>query len=345
MITAHGVLTLSGFGLKVRVERGHLLIEDGAYFERTEMRLPRVRHGLRRLVVIGSDGFITISALRWLAEQISAFVMLNRNGTVLGVVGPTSPADARLRRAQHKAAESGLALRIAQELVARKLQGQESIANEMLNRPDLAALISQLRSPLSEAESIDHLRAVESQAASAYWDAWHSIPVAWSRADEKKVPEHWRTFGTRISPLSGSPRKAVNPANAILNYLYAVLESEARIAATAQGLDPGLGLYHLDSRTRDSLACDLMEPCRPLVDAYVLNWIKSEPLARRWFFELGDGNCRLMTPFAAKLSNTGSAWESAVRPVAERVAREIEKTIPKATRTRSHRISPLPSPR
>ena len=39
MIAAHGVLTLSGFGLKVRVERGHLLIEDGTYFERTEMRL------------------------------------------------------------------------------------------------------------------------------------------------------------------------------------------------------------------------------------------------------------------------------------------------------------------
>ena len=50
------------------------------------------------------------------------------------------------------------------------------------------------------------------------------------------------TFGTRKSILSGSPRQAANPSNAILNYLYAVLESETRLALSALGLDPGLGL-------------------------------------------------------------------------------------------------------
>ena len=49
----------------------------------------------------------------------------------------------------------------------------------------------------------------------------------------------------------------------MLNYLYAVLESEARLAAAALGLDPGIGVMHVDSPARDSLACDLMEPVRP----------------------------------------------------------------------------------
>ena len=66
------------------------------------------------------------------------------------------------------------------------------------------------------------------------------------------VPEHWHTFGARISPLSGSPRLAANPPNAILNYLYALLESEARLAAAALGLDPGLGVLHVDTPNRDS---------------------------------------------------------------------------------------------
>ena len=83
------------------------------------------------------------------------------------------------------------------------------------------------------------------------------------RSDLKRVPDHWLMFGTRQSPLSGSPRLAVNPPNAILNYLYAVLESEARLAAAALGLDPGLGMVHVDTKARDSLACDLMEPIRP----------------------------------------------------------------------------------
>jgi CRISPR/Cas system-associated endonuclease Cas1 len=83
-----------------------------------------------------------------------------------------------------------------------------------------------------------------------------------------RVPEHWRTFGTRRSPLSSSPRSAANPANAMLNYLYTILESETRIAAAALGLDPGLGVLHVDRNNRDSMACDLMEPIRPKIDAY-----------------------------------------------------------------------------
>jgi len=54
----HGVVTLYGYGIHVRVDRGHLCIEDGIGPERTFYRLARVGHRLRRLVVIGSDGMI-----------------------------------------------------------------------------------------------------------------------------------------------------------------------------------------------------------------------------------------------------------------------------------------------
>ena len=62
-----GVLTLSGFGIRVRMQRGHLEIEDGVGMERRTIRLPRVGHGLKRLIVIGSDGFVSLSALEWLS--------------------------------------------------------------------------------------------------------------------------------------------------------------------------------------------------------------------------------------------------------------------------------------
>lgn len=66
-------------------------------------------------------------------------------------------------------------------------------------------------------------------------------------------------------------RSAVNPPNAVLNCLYAMLEAEARLAAAELGLDPGLGVLHRDTPNRDSLACDLMEPVRPLVDVSVFH--------------------------------------------------------------------------
>ena len=109
----------------------------------------------------------------------------------------------------------------------------------------------------------------------------------------------------------------------MLNYLYAVLESEASLAAAVLGLDPGLGFIHVDTPARDSLACDLMEAVRPKVDAYVLDWIMSQPLKREWFFEQRDGNCRLMASFAIRLSETAPMWRHAIAPVAEWVARAL----------------------
>jgi hypothetical protein len=120
----------------------------------------------------------------------------------------------------------------------------------------------------------------------------------------------------------------------MLNYLYALLESESRLAAAALGLDPGIGLMHADTEARDSLACDLMEPVRPLVDAYVLDWITREPIRREWFFEQRDGNCRLMGSFAIRLAETASTWGRAVAPIAEWVAQELWSTTRRKARPR-----------
>jgi len=166
----------------------------------------------------------------------------------------------------------------------------------------------------------DLIRHLESQGAAVYWAAWRHLPIMFPKADLPRVPAHWRTFDTRKSPLSGSQRLASNPTNAILNYLYAVLESETRLAVAALGLDPGLGFWHVDTPARDSLACDLMEPVRPKVDAFLLDWITREPLRRSWFFEQRDGNCRLMSSLAIDLSQTARMWGRAVAPTAEWVA-------------------------
>jgi CRISPR-associated protein Cas1 len=79
--------------------------------------------------------------------------------------------------------------------------------------------------------------------------------------------------------LTGNPRAAADPINAILNYLYAILEAESRIALIAVGLDPGLGILHTDQRSRDSLALDLMKSARPAVDQYVLNLLAHRPVS------------------------------------------------------------------
>jgi CRISPR-associated endonuclease Cas1 len=327
----HGVITLYGYGTQVRVERGHLLIEDGIGTERTRFRLPRVGHRLRRLVVVGSDGMVSLAALRWLADQDAAFVMLERDGKVLVGTGPVHSSDARLRRAQALALTNGAALKISRELIGAKLEGQALVISDSLKNPQAANVISQFRLQLSPAETFERIRLIESQAARAYWSVWGNIPVMYPREDLKRVPEHWKAFGQRVSALTGSPRLATNPPNAILNYCYAILESESRLALAALGLDPSIGMLHNDLAARDSLACDLMEVVRPKVDAWLLNWLQREMFARSWFFETREGNCRLTGSFAAKIAETASTWRKFLAPWAEYIARALWTTTKKRT--------------
>ena len=325
----HGVVTLYGYGIQVRVDRGHLLLDDGIGVDRRRYRLPRVGHGLRRLVVIGSDGMVSLAALRWLADQDASFVMLERDGSVLATTGPVRSSDAKLRRAQALAHSSGAALRITRELISQKLAGQERVARHKLLDSTTADAIARFRAEVPMGDCVTTIRLIESQAARAYWSAWSNLPINFPKNQLLRVPEHWRSFGARVSPLTGSPRLAANPPNAILNYLYALLESEARLAAAALGLDPGMGVLHVDTPARDSLACDLMEVVRPQVDAYLLDWITRQFLSRECFFEQRDGNCRLMAPFAVQLSKTAPTWGRAVAPYAEWVARAFWSTVRK----------------
>jgi hypothetical protein len=109
----------------------------------------------------------------------------------------------------------------------------------------------------------------------------------------------------------------------MMNYAYALLEAEASLAARALSLDPAMGIFHVDQPNRGSLACDLMEPVRPQVDAYLLDWITTQPLKREWFFEQRDGNARLMASLTEKLSESAPTWGRAIAPVAEWVAQAL----------------------
>jgi CRISPR-associated endonuclease Cas1 len=329
----NGVVTLFGYGIRVQVERGHLVLEDGIGPDRRKARLPRIGHGLRRLVVIGADGMVSLAALRWLADQDAAFVMLDRDGSVLVTAGQVRSSDARLRRAQALADHSGNGIQIIRELVSQKLLGQERVARQKLQSADVADKIADIRADIPSLNTKGDFLVLESRAANAYWSAWKDVKIQFSKTDIRRVPDHWLTFGQRISPLTGSPRLAVNPANAILNYLYAMLESETCLAIAALGLDPGLGFLHADTANRDSLACDLMEPVRPQVDAYLLDWIRRGPLRRQWFFEQRDGSCRLMGSFAAQFSEAALVWRNAVAPYAERVSRLLWAGRPRTSRT------------
>jgi CRISPR-associated endonuclease Cas1 len=328
-VNRDGVCVADGYGIELKVERGHLVVADGIGPVRRWSRFSRATSGIRRLVLLGHTGFISLDALRWLADTGIGLLQLDSDGRLLMASAGMGRDDPRLRRAQALAIGTPAGDDIARRLIAEKIAAQATTLARLTElipvADEVVAAMRDAASRLHVATSRDEIRLAEAQAAATYWSAWSPVELRFATRDAGRVPEHWRTFGIRASPLTGTSRVAANPANAVLNYLYAILEAEARLACLALGLDPGLGVLHGDLKARDSLALDVLEPVRPQVDAFVLDLLERHVFRASDFHQTRQGACRVLEPLTHRLAETGPTWARALGPVAERVVRLLSE--------------------
>ncbi len=316
-----GILTLSGYGVRLAVERGHLIAEDGIADDRASQRFARVGHDLQRVFILGQSGSITLDALQWLADVGVPFVHFGGQHRIIAASPANVLNDVRVRRGQALAAAHPIGIDVTRRLLTAKLDGQRRVLDRLPQRPKAIEEVEAARDTIEQATDLEVMRYLEAKAAIAYWSAWEAMSVQFATKDARKVPAHWRRVGGRRSLLQRrGPMRATSPVNAIRNYLYAILEAETRLACWGTGLDPELGILHFDQRGRSSCACDLMEPVRADVDNFVFEFVRTHTFSRNDFFEGVDGHCRVMPQLAKPLANSALRWMKAVAPYAEEVA-------------------------
>jgi len=334
-----GIIVASGWGLKIYVERGHLIVHEGIGSKRTTARFNRARSRLRRLVVIGHSGFVTLEALRWIRDVGAVFVQIDADASVVAMGVPIRVSRTKdLRRAQVLAAENDRGREALVGLLEAKLEAQARLTAKLLGyRPSAQAnrngkltvpqAICAQGAVLSEATSVAELRRIESVAGRYYWQTFAHLPISFDSSFASSVPDHWHHAGPRTPRNTEAghkrPKGAQTPAHAIVNYLYAILETEATNAAQRMGFDPTLGLMHADKRYRPSLASDLMEPARPAADELAVSLLEARKLCRGEVFETRLGICRLGPSLARELGSFAPVLGKAVAPHAERLARVI----------------------
>jgi hypothetical protein len=111
----------------------------------------------------------------------------------------------------------------------------------------------------------------------------------------------------------------------LLNYLYAILESDMTVALLARGLDPGIGMFHADIDGRSSLGLDAIEAVRPYVEYWLFAYLQASVFANRDFNELPDGEVRLSHPLTSHLAHTAALWRRACEPIAEWLTRSFDR--------------------
>ena len=186
-----GVCVVDGYGVRVRINRRQLVVSDGIGRHRRERSFTKASPGIKRLVVIGHEGYVTFDALRWLGDAGIVFCQIDRDGQVMATSDGYGLNDARLRRALALAPANRAGLEIARRLLSAKLAGQARV----LLRPEFAGATEVDLGKIAEAGQqrsfVRDLLRLEADGALTYWSAWSKVEVRFARKDAARAPGHW----------------------------------------------------------------------------------------------------------------------------------------------------------
>lgn len=229
------ILDLSDTPARLRSDTGRLVVE------RPETEALFVPFGELAAVILAHPRIsITQAALHQLSAAnvclITCAADRTPSGMLLPLVGHSTQTE---RFARQAAAGRPLRKRLWKQVVQAKLRAQGRLLERVRGTDaGLAALSRRVRSGDPENR--------EAEGARRYW------PVLFPGG------------GFRRSRFGGD----LNPH---LNYGYAVLRSQCARGLAGVGLHPSLGLHHHNRYDAFSLASDMMEPFRPIVDGAVVS--------------------------------------------------------------------------
>ena len=186
-------------------------------------------------------------------------------------VGKTSGNVLLRREHYHTADDEKKSCKIASSmLVGKVINSRQNIERTIrdhelrVDAEKLRTVSGKLKSSVEKirrAESLDELRGLEGEAATAYFSVFDEMIL---RSKE--------SFFFR----GRNRRPPLDNVNALLSFVYMLLVSSCTNGLEAVGLDSYVGFLHCDRPGRTSLSLDLMEELRPcFADRFVLTLINN----------------------------------------------------------------------
>lgn len=107
---------------------------------------------------------------------------------------------------------------------------------------------------------------------------------------QRQLFSYWRSqLASSLGFEKRQRRPPPDPVNSILSLTFTLVYQQAIRQCKLRGLDSQLGFYHRPLDGRHSLACDLMEPLRPLIEEWVVCIFQQGLLDKRHFTNTTEG--------------------------------------------------------
>ncbi len=219
---------------------------------------------------------ITPGALHEVCTRGIPVAHFSYGGWFYGITHGMSHKNVELRRLQFQAAsDPERSLTIARRMVEGKLRNCRTLLRRNHPEETLTALdeLERLVKLSSEARDLESLRGLEGAGGKAYFEEFGRLL--------KPDPE---TQGVAFDFVQRNRRPPMDPVNALLSFLYALLVKDATVTLLSVGFDPYLGFLHVPRYGRPSLALDFMEEFRPLLaDSVVLTLVNGREVKESHF--------------------------------------------------------------
>ncbi len=275
---------------RVKTRTGSLLVSSPEGSQRIPLE------AIDALVLLGGAQ-VTTQALDACVRRGVRVSALNTGGSVRFTVNGKTGGNVHLRSALFQASmDTERSLTLAKAIIAAKLQNSgivvgrwsrdeqnPGISEQLVSRGEQ---IRQRISRLASAETGDHVRGIEGDAARIYFRA---------------VGEVLSSGPLQFSARTRRPPR--DPVNAMLGFCYGLLVTECIGALESVGLDYQMGFFHRPRSGRPSLALDLAEEFRALIDRFVVTLVRRRQLNPDNFdhtpgggvYLSDDGRTRLLT--------------------------------------------------
>jgi len=240
-------------GARLRIQERRLVVE-----QKGEKLLNVPLGHVSSIILFGNIG-LTTPAIGQLLENNLEVVFLSADGDYKGRLTAGVTPHVLVRRAQYRCQDDpAFALTFSKGIVQAKLSHQRALLRRNArasDHPQIQDCLEQIRQAIEQTPARTErssLRGLEGAATASYFRGLRYL-----------LGPEWK-FEKRIR------RPPTDPVNVLLSLGYTLLSQMAAGAVQAVGLDPYAGFFHEPVYNRPSLALDLVEEFRPVVDGVVL---------------------------------------------------------------------------
>ncbi len=215
------------------------------------------------------------------AENDIGLAFFTEYGKFLGRIQGKITGNVLLRREQYRWADDReKSASLAKLIVAAKIANCRSVLQREIRNHGENSLLSQAVEKLSwslnriyDIEKSDEILGIEGAAAMIYFSVFNKL---------LRVKEF--TFEKRVR------RPSTDPVNAMLSFVYSIINQECASALYGVGLDPYVGVLHRDRPGRTGLALDILEEFRAFWgDRLVLTLLNRQQIKKSDFVTEAGG--------------------------------------------------------